>query len=132
MRSIQVITVALATAIASCATTSTETVWSSAPPRLGRVEAVQETVHRVVGNPAGGAIVGGLIGALLFRRAPVAGALGGAAVGAAASSGSSQSVDYHVIVDFDDGARRDFVYVGYDPFIPGDRVELTPRGLERL
>jgi outer membrane lipoprotein SlyB len=131
MRSIQVITVALATAIASCATTSTETVWTSAPPRLGRVEAVQDTVHRGVGNPAGGAIVGGLIGALLFRRAPVAGAIAGAGVGAVASSGSSRSVDYHVIVDFDDGARRDFVYAGYDPFVPGDYVALTPRGLER-
>ena len=51
--------------------------------------------------------------------------------GAVASSGSYQSIDYHVIVDFEDGARRDFVYAGYDPFVPGDLVALTPRGLER-
>jgi outer membrane lipoprotein SlyB len=131
MRATQVIAVALVVATASCATTSTETVWTSAPPRLGRVEAVQETVRRIDGNPVGGAIVGGLIGALLFRRAPIFGAAAGAGVGAAASSGSSRSIDYHVIVDFDDGAQREFVFAGYDPFIPGDRVALTPRGLER-
>jgi outer membrane lipoprotein SlyB len=128
MKSLQVIAWV---ALASCATTSTATVWTDASPRFGRVEAVQETVRRVDGNPVGGAIVGGLIGALLFPRAPGFGAVAGAGVGAAASTGSARMITYHVMVDFDDGGRREFLFADYDPFQPGDRVALTSRGLER-
>jgi outer membrane lipoprotein SlyB len=74
-----------------------------------------------------------LIGGLLFGggRGPaaVAGALGGAAVGAAASSGSSEQRTYEVVVRFDDGGYGEFVYAGYSPFRPGQRVEVTPGGL---
>jgi len=122
----------------ACATTTTtSTTWTDPAAagygRAGRVEAVQEIVQRTEGNPGAGAIAGGLIGGLLFGggRGPaaVAGALGGAAVGAAASSGSSEQRTYEVVVRFDDGGYGEFVYAGYSPFRPGQRVAVTPGGL---
>jgi outer membrane lipoprotein SlyB len=98
------------------------------------VQSVREVVQRTEGNPAGGAIAGALIGAFLFGgHGPeaLAGAAGGAAVGAAASQGSSESRTYEVLVRFDDGAYGTFVYAGYSPFRPGERVLLTQQGLAR-
>src|SRR4029079_17139702 len=63
------------------------------------------------------------------RVQAVAGALGGAAVGAAASSGTSEQRTYEVVVRFDDGGYGQFVYAGYSPFRPGERVAVTPGGL---
>ena len=127
--------VALAPACAT--TTTTSTTWTDPAAagygRAGRVEAVQEIVQRTEGNPGAGAIAGGLIGGFLFGggRGPaaVAGALGGAAVGAAASSGTSEQRTYEVVVRFDDGGYGEFVYAGYSPFRPGQRVAVTPGGL---
>ncbi|HVZ89186.1 MAG TPA: hypothetical protein VHG72_19620, partial [Polyangia bacterium] len=59
------------------------------------------------------------------------GAAGGAAVGAAASQGASEQRTYQVVVRFDDGAYGEFVYAGYSPFRPGERVVVTPNGLAR-
>ena len=120
-------------------TTTTATTWTdpNAPGyayRYGQVESVQEVVQRTQGNPAGGAIAGALIGGFLFGgRGPGAlvGAAGGAAVGAAASSGGSEARSYQVLVRFDDGNSGMFVYGGYSPFRPGERVVLTPQGLAR-
>jgi outer membrane lipoprotein SlyB len=124
----------------ACATTSTTTTTWTDPSaatygRSGRVEAVQEIVQRTQGNPGAGAVAGGLIGGLLFGggRGPaaVAGVVGGAAVGAAASSGATEQRTYEVIVRFDDGGYGEFVYGGYSPFRPGERVAVTPAGLAR-
>jgi outer membrane lipoprotein SlyB len=131
---------------ASCATTTTSSTTWSAPPgpgggwapppgqwaRPGRVESVQEVVHRTQGDPAGGALAGALIGGFLFGgRGPATliGAAGGAAIGAAASQGSSERRDYQVLVRFDDGQYGMFMYGGYSPFAPGQPVVLTPQGL---
>ena len=120
---------------ASCARTSTTTTtWlaNDAPPRAGTVESVQEVVRRVEGDPVGGAVIGALIGGILFGhdgRASLVGAAAGAAVGAAASEGSAEDRSYQVVVRFDDGTRGLFVFKGYTPFTPGQRVSLTAQGL---
>jgi outer membrane lipoprotein SlyB len=62
-------------------------------------------------------------------EAAVAGAAGGAAVGAAASQGSSEQRTYQIVVQFQDGGYGEFVYAGYSPFRPGERVVVTPDGL---
>lgn len=120
-----------------CATTmTTSTTWSELTPyqgRPGHVESVREVVRRVQGNPAGGALAGALIGGVLFHgRGPATlfGAATGAAIGAAASSGTAESRTYEVRVRFDDGEEGMFIYDEYSPFRPGDRVVLTPEGLE--
>jgi outer membrane lipoprotein SlyB len=113
-----------------CATTETESTTWRAPQaeyvRPGQVESVREVVHRVRGNPGAGAVAGAVVGGLLTHR--LWGAAGGAAVGAAASSGSSDS--YEVRVRFDDGAWMTFIYDGYEPFGPGQRVVLDRGQLE--
>jgi len=130
--------VLLVTLAPACATTTTtSTTWTDpAAPGYGRggsVESVQEIVHRTEGNPAAGAVAGALIGGLLFGggRGPaaVAGALGGAAIGAAASQGTSEQRTYRIVVRFDDGGFGEFMYAGYAPFRPGERVVVTPDGL---
>ena len=92
-------------------------------------------VQRTQGNPGAGAVAGALIGGLLFGggRGPnaVAGAVGGAAIGAAASSGSTEERTYQIVVRFDDGGFGEFVYAGFAPFRPGQRVAVTPGGLTR-
>ena len=122
----------------SCATTTTtSTIWTDPAAagygRSGWVESVQEIVQRTQGNPAAGAIAGALIGGFLFGggRGPaaVAGAVGGAAIGAAASQGATEQRSYQIVVRFDDGAYGTFVYAGYSPFRPGERVVVTPDGL---
>ncbi|HLK92246.1 MAG TPA: hypothetical protein VKZ18_20295 [Polyangia bacterium] len=130
---------AVALTPACATTTTTSTTWTDPAVagygRTGSVQAVQEVVQRTEGNPGAGAVAGALIGGFLFGggRGPaaVAGAAGGAAVGAAASSGSSEQRTYQVMVRFDDGAYGEFVYGGYSPFRPGERVVVTPGGLAR-
>jgi outer membrane lipoprotein SlyB len=117
--------------------------------RPGRVEWVRETVTRTEGNPAGGAVAGALIGGLFgsalgghtsydrWGRAyhhgsgvgALFGAAAGAAVGAAASQGSAEDRSYEVLVRFNDGASRVFLYRGPPPFRAGEEVLLTGRGL---
>jgi len=125
---------------AACATTTTTTTRWTDPAaagygRAGRVESVQEIVQRTEGNPGAGAVAGGLIGGLLFGggRGPaaVAGAVGGAAIGAAASQGSTEQRTYQIVVRFDDGGVGEFVYGGFAPFRPGERVAVAPDGLIR-
>jgi outer membrane lipoprotein SlyB len=124
----------------ACATTSTtSTTWTDPSAarygRAGRVESVQQIVERTEGNPTAGAAAGALVGGLVFGggRGPsaVAGAVGGAAVGAAVSQGSSEQRTYQVVVRFDDSGFGEFVYAGYSPFQPGERVVVTPGGLAR-
>jgi outer membrane lipoprotein SlyB len=124
----------------ACATTTTtRTTWTDPSVagygRAGSVQAVQEIVQRTEGNPGAGAVAGALVGGLVFGggRGPaaVAGAVGGAAVGAAASSGSSEERTYQVVVRFDDGGYGEFVYAGFSPFRPGERVAVTAGGLAR-
>ena len=129
----------IAIAPACATTTTTRTTWTDPGAagygRAGRVESVQQIVQRTQGNPGAGAVAGGLIGGLLFGggRGPaaVAGAVGGAAVGAAASQGSAEQRTYEVVVRFDDGGYGEFVYGGFSPFGPGERVVVTPGGLAR-
>jgi outer membrane lipoprotein SlyB len=150
MKALRVGVVLLVTLMSGCATTdTTSTTWtepgapgygSPYPPppgyvRGGQVQSVQEVVQRTQGQPGAGAVAGALIGGFLFGGhgpgSALAGAAGGAAVGAAASSGSSETRTYHVLVRFDDGGYGTFVYAGYSPFGPGERVMLTPQGLAR-
>jgi outer membrane lipoprotein SlyB len=123
-----------------CATTTTtRTVWTDPAAvgygRVGSVASVEEIVQRTQGNPGPGAVAGALVGGLLFGggRGPsaVAGAVGGAAVGAAASGGAAEQRTYEIVVRFDDGGYGEFVYAGYAPFRPGERVAVTPGGLSR-
>jgi outer membrane lipoprotein SlyB len=129
------------TLMPACATTTTtSTTWTDPSVaglgRSGSVQAVQEIVQRTEGNPGAGAVAGALIGGFLFGggRGPaaVAGAAGGAAVGAAASSGSAEQRTYQVMVRFDDGGYGEFVYGGFSPFRPGERVVVTSGGLARI
>src|SRR5436190_22954186 len=138
MKTLPLALLLLVTLSPACATTTTtSTTWTDPAAagygRAGRVEAVQEIVQRTEGNPGAGAIAGGLIGGFLFGGgygpAAVAGALGGAAIGAAASSGASEQRSYEMVVRFDDGGYGQFVYAGYSPFRPGERVAVTPGGL---
>jgi len=140
MKPLHLAIVLLVTLSPACATTTTtSTTWTDPAAagygRTGWVQSVQEIVQRTQGNPAGGAVAGALIGGLLFGggRGPaaVAGAVGGAAVGAAASQGSSEQRTYEVVVRVDDGAYGQFVYAGFSPFRPGERVIVTPGGLAR-
>jgi outer membrane lipoprotein SlyB len=129
----------IALAPACYATTTTSTTWTDPAAvgygRTGRVESVQEIVQRTQGNRGAGAVAGALVGGLLFGggRGPaaVAGVVGGAAVGAAASQGTTEQRSYQIVVRFDDGAYGEFVYAGYSPFGPGERVVVTPGGLAR-
>jgi outer membrane lipoprotein SlyB len=132
--------VLLVTLSPACATTmTTTTTWTDPAAvgygRAGSVQSVQEIIQRTQGDPTAGAIAGALIGGLLFGggRGPaaVAGAIGGAAVGAAASQGATEQRTYQIIVRFDDGGYGTFVYAGYSPFRPGERVVVTPDGLAR-
>jgi outer membrane lipoprotein SlyB len=130
---------AVALSPACATTTTTRTVWTDPAAagygRAGRVAQVQEIVQTTQGNPGAGAAAGALVGGLLFGggRGPsaVAGAVGGAAVGAAASQGSAEQRTYQIVVRFDDGGYGEFVYAGYSPFRPGERVAVTPGGLSR-
>ena len=140
MKALNVALLLLVTLAPACATTTTTTTRWTDPAaagygRAGRVESVQEMVQRTEGNPGAGALAGGLIGGLLFGggRGPsaVAGAVGGAAIGAAASSGSTEQRTYQVVVRFDDGGLGEFVYGGFSPFRPGERVAVSPNGLIR-
>lgn len=96
------------------------------------VESVREIVRRSEGQPAAGALAGALIGGILFHGhgpATLFGAATGAAIGAAASTGSSETRTFQVLVVFDDGERGMFVFRDYSPFPPGARVVLSPQGL---
>jgi outer membrane lipoprotein SlyB len=132
---------------ACVATTSTTRTWGEPYgydggaqqwARYGHVESVRETVHRMQGDPAGGAVAGAIIGGLLGSAwsggrasGAVAGAIGGAMVGANASQGQAEQRVYEVFVRFDDGALEPFVYQGYLPFAAGEPVVLTAQGLGR-
>jgi outer membrane lipoprotein SlyB len=140
MKTLQLVLLSgLALAPACATTTTTRTTWTDPSAagygRTGSVQQVQEIVQRTEGNPAAGAVAGGLVGGLLFGggRGPaaVAGAVGGAAVGAAASSGAAEQRTYQVVVRFDDGGFGEFVYDGFSPFRPGERVVVTAGGLAR-
>jgi outer membrane lipoprotein SlyB len=140
MKPLHLVLVSLVALAPACATTTTtSTTWTDPSAavvgRTGSVQAVQEIVQRTEGNPGAGAVAGALIGGFLFGggRGPaaVAGAVGGAAVGAAASSGAAEQRTYQVIVRFDDGGYGEFVYGGFSPFRPGERVAVTPSGLAR-
>jgi outer membrane lipoprotein SlyB len=120
-----------------CATTeTTSTTWVATGnwTRPGRVESIREIDRRVEGDPAAGALIGALIGGILFHgRGPATlfGAATGAAIGATASSGTSETRSFQVLVRFDDGDYGMFVFGSFSPFRPGDPVVLTPRGLMR-
>jgi outer membrane lipoprotein SlyB len=130
--------VAVSMLAAGCATTTTYSAEYPADeysPRSGVVVSVREIVHRVRGNPAGGAAAGALLGAVLFGgRGPrgLFGAAAGAATGAALSQGERDIWAYEVVVRFDNGTRGVFTYRDYSPFAPGDRIELTPDGPRRV
>ena len=123
---------AIAASAGGCATTTTTTRTVSIPRadigKTGQVVSVSETVERVQGNPAGGALAGGVIGGVLLGGS-VLGAAAGAATGAAVSSGASERRAYLVDVQFDDGTVGQFDYIDYSPFGPGERVRITPGGL---
>jgi outer membrane lipoprotein SlyB len=133
----------LLVAAASCATSTTTSRTWVAPPapavpvawsKPGRVESVQEIVHRVEHNPAGGALLGALVGGFLFGHhghASLFGAAAGATVGAAASHHhhATESRTYHLLVKFHDDTFGMFVFAGAPPFQPGQAVVLTPQGL---
>jgi outer membrane lipoprotein SlyB len=129
----------LALAPACATTTTTSTRWTDPAGvrygRAGRVESVEEIVERTQGNPAAGAVAGGLIGGLVFGGghgpSAVAGAVGGAAIGAMASQGAAEQRTYQIVVRFDDGGTGEFVYGGFSPFLPGERVAVSPDGLVR-
>jgi len=133
LKSLCIATVLAAGAFAGCATTSTVSSTVSIPSadigKTGQVVAVRETVQSIQGNPVGGALAGGVIGGLLFQG--VGGAAVGAATGAIVSSGYAERRTYEVHVRFDDGTAGHFDYVDYAPFGPGERVVITPNGLER-
>jgi outer membrane lipoprotein SlyB len=134
-----------ALAAAACVTTSTtSSTWgpeagapqapAPLPDRPGRVEWVRETVTRQQGNPAGGAAVGAVVGGILGHAitgdpgGALVGAVTGAAAGASASQGSAESRTYQMAVRFDDGAFGTYLFAGWCPFRPGERVVWTQRG----
>lgn len=141
--------------LAGCVTTTSQTTsWSGTDEpweRAGRVERVRETVTRQQGDPAAGAVAGALIGGLfggligghthydhwgyahshMSGAGAAVGAVGGAMVGAAASQGAAESRSHEILVRFDDGATQVFAFAGPVAFRVGERVALTPNGLER-
>jgi outer membrane lipoprotein SlyB len=140
MKALHLVLLLLVALSPACATTTTtRTTWTDPSAagygRAGRVESVEQIVQRTEGNPAAGAAAGALVGGLVFGggRGPaaVAGAAGGAAVGAAASQGTTEERTYQIVVRFDDSGFGEFVYAGYSPFMPGERVVVTPGGLAR-
>ena len=130
--------IAISTLAIGCAATTTYSTESTADeyrPREGVVESVRQVVHRVEGNPAGGAVAGALIGAVLFGgHGPrtLFGAAAGAATGAALSQGRYETRAYEVVVRFDNGTRGVFTFRDYSPFAPGDRIALGPDGPRRI
>jgi outer membrane lipoprotein SlyB len=144
--------------LTGCVTTSTRTTELGGPAaesadweRPGHVERAREIVRRSEGDPAGGALAGALVGGFLggiigghdhydrygyghrhFGGAgAMIGAVGGAMVGAAASQGSAEERTHEILVRFDDGSARRFVFAGPIAFRIGEPVALTRRGLER-
>ncbi len=107
------------------------------PDRPGRVEWVRETVTRHQGDPAGGAAVGAVVGGVLGHAiighsgGTLVGAVTGAAVGAQASQGSGEARTYEMAVRFDDGAFGTYLFAGWCPFQPGEKIVWTPRGFVR-
>jgi outer membrane lipoprotein SlyB len=122
----------------ACATT--EMAYPAPPPGwafYGQVASVQERYEHVHGDPGGGAVAGAVIGGVLGTAlggrglGTFIGATEGAMIGANASSGGYVGIAYHVIVRFDDGSLRTFVYRNQLPFRPGDYVVWTAQGLYR-
>jgi outer membrane lipoprotein SlyB len=124
----------LATACVHATTAPMTSVASSPSWTLpGTVESVRLVAHRIEGDPRGGAFAGALIGGLLFAgggwTSALFGAFAGAGLGAIASPSATEYRSYQVIVRLDDGTGATFLFHDVSPFVTGQRVALTPRGL---
>jgi outer membrane lipoprotein SlyB len=128
-----------ALALAACAPQPAFQVTNVPSTRTGTVESVQQ----VVANPEtsglgaiGGALVGGGIGSLFGGGtgrtvATVVGAVGGAYVGNQVEA-RNPPMTWQIAVRYDDGS---FASIRQDamPIVrPGDRVRVTPNGLELI
>jgi outer membrane lipoprotein SlyB len=122
----------------ACATTAMDV--ANPPPQpgyalYGQVASVNQTYEHVQGDPGGGAlagaVIGGVLGTALGGRGfgTFVGATEGAMIGAHASSGGYANPVFHVVVRFDDGSLRTFVYRNQLPFRPGEYVVWTAQGL---
>ncbi len=130
--------VVLALLAPACATTEMEA--ANPPPQpgfalYGQVVAVNQGWEHVRGDPGGGAVAGAVIGGVLGTAlggrgfGTFVGAAEGAMIGAHTSSGSYANPVFNVIVRFDDGSQRTFVYRNQAPFGPGQYVVWTSQGL---
>lgn len=135
-------TVAVASALAGCSTTSPDVIQRSEAQRMSQIQdAVVLTVRpvKVDGSQSGvGAAAGGVVGAIAGssvggrRDGQVAGVLGavaGAVIGNAIERSSTTEEALEIIVQLRNGERRSVVQAkGAEVFNPGDAVILTTTG----
>jgi len=126
----------LASLAPACATTA----YPPAQPGwalYGQVASIHERYEHMHGDPGAGAVAGAVIGGVLGTAlggrglGTFVGATHGAMIGAHANSGGFVGRAFHVVVRFDDGSLRTFVYRNQLPFRPGDYVVWTSDGLYR-
>jgi outer membrane lipoprotein SlyB len=140
MKRTHLVSLGLAVALAQgCATTRAYVAAEEQSPepaaqsRYGRVQTVREEVRRVDNEPAEDALSGAIFGAAIgvYRPAVFEGASGSATFGAFASDQRTEARRFDVTVRFDDATFQTFSYNGYSPFLPGEQVLLTAKGLVR-
>ena len=123
--------------VAGCGTTATYQVVEQ--PRVGTVDSItQETVQDVPSpvGAIGGALVGGGLGSLIGAGtgqtvATVVGAIGGGFIGNEAAR-RTQRVVWRVGVHYDDGSIASIQQPSPPNLRVGDRVRVTPQGIELL
>ena len=127
-----------ATLLAGCNTPPAFQV-SQPSARDGTVEAIHQDAVQNVNNVAG-AIGGGVVGGLLGNQigggrgqtvATVVGATGGAMIGNQAAN-RSQTIVWRIAIRYDDGTVATVQQTVPPAFRVGDRVRVTPNGIQQL
>ncbi len=146
------VAMAALTAMAGCVVPVTRTTraYDSPPIRqapvverygsVTRIDEVDTTVQPTGGGTVIGAVVGGVLGSTVGRgsgrtAATVLGAVGGAVVGNNIEQGQAAAASnryFRVIVEFEDGGRREFNYRDLAGLRSGDRVRVRGGVLERV
>jgi outer membrane lipoprotein SlyB len=125
--------------LAGCNTPPAYQVSDPMPSRIGRVESIQTQTVQNVPNPVGaigGALIGGGLGSLIGGGtgrtvATVVGAVGGAYVGNELAS-KDQTLVWVIGVRYDDGSYATIQQTAAPGLRIGDRVRVTPNGIELL
>ena len=142
LRSTSLLALALATALAGCATSSPDVISRHDAQRMSTVvDATVLAVRPVTvdgSQHGGGGVAGGVVGAVAGssiggrRDAVVGGVLGavaGAVIGNAIERNATREESWEILVQLRNGERRAVVQAkGQETFAPGDQVMLVSTG----